>query len=217
MSELSVFWGIALLVVGFVLRVQPLLVVAASALLTGYLGGIAWLDLLAVIGVSFRSSRFLLLVVLVLPLVALLESEGLRERLKKQIALAERATLPRVLLSYFVGRQVTAACGLTSLGGQAQSVRPLLVPLAEGSAMQRYGVLKHAQVQRLRAFCAGTDNVALFFGEDIFLAFGAVLLIQASMAGHGYLLDPLHIALWGIPTALLALLIHSVRIARFSL
>lgn len=217
MSELSVFWGIALLVVGFMLRVQPLLVVAASALVTGHLGGIAWLDLLAVIGASFRSSRFLLLVVLVLPLVALLESEGLREWLKKQVAQAERATLPRVLLSYFIGRQVTAACGLTSLGGQAQSVRPLLVPLAEGSALQRYGVLKHEQVQRLRAFCAGTDNVALFFGEDIFLAFGAVLLIQASMAGHGYVLDPLHIALWGIPTALLALLIHSVRISRLRL
>jgi uncharacterized membrane protein len=62
---------------------------------------------------------------------------------------------------------------------------------------------------------AATDNVGLFFGEDVFIAFGAVLLMQAFYAEHGIPLEPLEIALWGIPTALAAFAIHAVRIRRF--
>ena len=66
----------------------------------------------------------------------------------------------------------------------------------------------------LKALSAATDNVGLFFGEDIFIAFGAVLLMQGFYAEHGIVLEPLHIALWGIPTAICAFLIHGWRLAR---
>jgi uncharacterized membrane protein len=69
---------------------------------------------------------------------------------------------------------------------------------------------------RLRAWCAATDNVALFFGEDIFIAFGAVLLMQGFMAGNGIVLEPLQIALWGIPTGIAAFAIHAVRVRRMA-
>jgi uncharacterized membrane protein len=58
--------------------------------------------------------------------------------------------------------------------------------------------------------------VGLFFGEDIFVAFGAVLLIQGVYADNGIALEPMEIALWGIPTAIAAFLIHSFRIRRFA-
>ena len=208
-------WGVALLVLGFVLRLHPPLVVLASALVTGYLAGLSYSPIIELIGASFRQARTLLLIFLALPLIACLESEGLREWLKQRLSGSARVTLKRVLTGYLGLRQLTAAFGLTSLGGHAQSVRPLLVPLAEVSAENAQGVLKTAAVQRLRAFCAATDNVALFFGEDIFLAFGAVLLIQSTMAANGYVLEPQHIALWGIPTGLLAFTIHALRIQRF--
>jgi uncharacterized membrane protein len=66
----------------------------------------------------------------------------------------------------------------------------------------------------LRALAAATDNIGLFFGEDIFIAFGAVLLIQSFFRDQGLVLEPLAIALWGIPTALAALLIHGARLLR---
>jgi uncharacterized membrane protein len=69
--------------------------------------------------------------------------------------------------------------------------------------------------ERIRAMAAGTDNIGLFFGEDIFIAFGAVLLMQAFFADNGIVLEPLHIALWGIPTAICAFAIHAWRISRF--
>jgi hypothetical protein len=57
--------------------------------------------------------------------------------------------------------------------------------------------------------------VGLFFGEDVFAAFSAVLLMQAFFAENGIALEPLQIALWGIPTALCAFAIHATRLHRF--
>ena len=214
---MSVLWGVAVLIVGMALRVNPLAVVLTSALTTGWLAGITPLALLALIGENFRDKRFLMVFLLVLPLVATLENLGLREYLKRMMSARRNTTLASVLSSYFLVRQVAAACGLTSLGGHPQSVRPLLVPLAESAAMQRWGVLKKAQLEKLKAFCAGTDNIALFFGEDIFLAFGAVLLIQATLKDYGIAAEALNLSLWAIPTAILAAIIHLIRIRRCKL
>ena len=214
---MSVLWGVAVLIVGMAMRVNPLAVVLTSALTTGWLAGITPLALLALIGENFRDKRFLMVFLLVLPLVATLENLGLREYLKRMMAARRNTTLASVLSSYFLVRQIAAACGLTSLGGHPQSVRPLLVPLAESAATQRWGVLKKAQLEKLKAFCAGSDNIALFFGEDIFLAFGAVLLIQATLKDYGISAEALNISLWAIPTAILAAIIHLIRIRRFKL
>ncbi|WP_287815633.1 DUF969 family protein, partial [Pseudomonas sp.] len=75
--------------------------------------------------------------------------------------------------------------------------------------------LPEALRQRLLAFCAATDNVGLFFGEDIFVAFGAIALMHTFLLGAGLDVEPLHIALWGIPTALCAFFIHALRLHRF--
>ena len=64
-----------------------------------------------------------------------------------------------------------------------------------------------------RALAAATENVGRFFGEDVFLAFGAVLLIQRFFAGEGVHLEPIAIALWALPTAIAAFVIHALRIA----
>ncbi|MNW08515.1 hypothetical protein D3C71_2053060 [compost metagenome] len=42
-----------------------------------------------------------------------------------------------------------------------------------------------------------------------------MLLIQSFFTEHGLTLDPLHIALWGIPTAICAFVIHCIRVLRF--
>jgi hypothetical protein len=60
------------------------------------------------------------------------------------------------------------------------------------------------------------DNVGAFFGEDIFVAVGSILLITGFVdATYGLKLDALQIALWAIPTALCALVIHAGRLLYF--
>jgi uncharacterized membrane protein len=61
---------------------------------------------------------------------------------------------------------------------------------------------------------AATDNVGLFFGEDIFVAFGAIVLMQTILQAEGIEVNPLHMALWGIPTAITAFIIHAWNLRR---
>ena len=62
------------------------------------------------------------------------------------------------------------------------------------------------------SIAAATDNVGLFFGEDIFLAIGSILLMKGLLEGYGYVIEPLHFSVWAIPTAIAAFLIHGVRL-----
>jgi len=206
--------GVALVVVGLALRLNALLVVVVAGLVTGLAAGMPVLGLLETLGDSFLRNRFLLVFVLTLPVIGLLERHGLREHAQAWVARLAGVTASRLLLAYLALRQGAAMVGLTSLGGHAQAVRPLVAPMAEAAAVKRHGPLDAATREKLLAYCAATDNVGLFFGEDVFLAFGAVLLIQGVLAGQGIVVEPLTIALWGLPTAIAAFAIHGARTLR---
>lgn len=207
--------GVAVIALGFVLRFNPVLVVVTAAVASGLLSGMSVPDLLAVLGTSFASSRILLIIVMTLPAIGLLERAGLREHARAWMDRLRGMTLARLLVGYLLGRQVLSMIGLQSVAGPAQTVRPLLAPMAEAAAARIDPALPEDQRDRLRALCAATDNVGLFFGEDVFIALGAVLLIQGFYSQHGIELTPLSIALWALPTAIAAFVVHGVRIALF--
>ncbi|HBI06985.1 MAG TPA: DUF969 domain-containing protein [Erwinia persicina] len=208
--------GIAAIVVGFLLRFNPVIVVVVAGLITGLTAQMPVADILEKLGSGFLNTRNLPFILLLpLAIIGLLERNGLKERAQAWIARIRSATAGRLMIVYLLAREITAALGLTSLGGHPQMVRPLLAPMAEGAAESRYGELPPAVRYRLRAMAAATDNVGLFFGEDIFVAFGAIIFMHNFMQeSAGIQTEPLHIALWGIPTALCAFLIHAVRLHR---
>ena len=209
--------GIAVVVLGFALRLNAALVVVLAGVVTGFAAGLTVQEILIAFGEGFRNNRFLALFLLMFPVLGLLERHGLREHAAAWVRRRRAVGVFRVLVSYLALRQLTAGLGLVSLGGHAQTVRPLLAPMAEAAARGGDGEgLSPEATDRVRAMSAATDNVALFFGEDLFVAFGAVLLMQGVYAEHGIALEPLHIALWGIPTALCAFSIHAFRLFRFS-
>ena len=207
--------GVAVVVVGFALRLNPVLVVVSAGVVSGVAAGLSIGDILALLGTSFVSERALLLFVLTLPAIGVLERAGLREHARAWISSLKTLTLPRLLLAYLGLRQILSMLGLTNVAGHAQTVRPLLAPMAEAAAEKDGPPLQESERNAVRAFCAGTDNIGLFFGEDVFIALGAVLLIQGFFSQHGIELEPLHIALWALPTAIAAFVIHGLRIAWF--
>ena len=207
--------GVLVVVVGFVRRYNPVLVVVAAGLVSGLAAGMSLPQLLALLGESFVSNRALLLFALTLPTIGLLERAGLREHAHAWITRMRGLTLARLLVTYLGLRQLLSMVGLTHVGGHPQTVRPLLAPMSEAAAEKQLGPLRHDQRQRIHALDAATDNVGLFFGEDVFVAIGAVLLIQGFYAEHGIVLEPLQIALWALPTAVAAFVIHSIRIVLF--
>src|SRR4029450_1903236 len=108
--------------------------------------------------------------------------------------------------------QLTSALGLTSIAGQAQSIRPMVAPMAEGAVEARIGELDPTTRQAVRAQAAATDNVGLFFGEDIFIAIGSILLMVGFLAASGITIDPIHLSVWAIPSAVAAFVLHSLRL-----
>ena len=207
--------GVAAVVLGFALRWNPVIVVVVAALISGIAAEISLPDLLALLGENFVSNRALLLFAMTLPTIGLLERAGLREHALAWIAKLRGLTLARLLIGYLAARQGLSMFGLIDIAGHAQTVRPLLAPMAESAAEKSHGKLDRAEVQRIHALSAATDNVGRFFGEDVFLAFGGVLLIQGFFAEHGIMLEPLQIAVLAIPTAVAAFLIHAVRVTFF--
>lgn len=208
--------GVLVVVIGFALRFNPVPVVVAAGVVSCLAAGKGVGEILALLGTSFVSERALLLFALTLPAIGVLERAGLREHARNWIAGLRGLTLSRLLIAYLGLRQLLSMLGLTNVAGQAQTVRPLLAPMAEAAAEKRGEVLEQGERNDVRAFCAATDNVGLFFGEDVFIALGAVLLIQGFYAQHGIDLQPLQIALWALPTAVAAFVIHGVRSMLFA-
>ncbi|MDC9587810.1 DUF969 domain-containing protein [Xenorhabdus sp. XENO-10] len=219
MQQTINFWpliGIAVIIIGFVIRFNPVLVVTIAGLVTGLAAHMPIADILEKLGSGFVNTLNLTLTILFpLVIIGLLERNGLKERAQKSIAHIKTATTGRLLIVYLFIRETSAALGLTSLGGHPQMVRPLLAPMAEGATENQYGELPDSVRHRIRAMSAATDNTGLFFGEDIFVAFGAIIFMHNFMLESGGIqTEPLHIALWGIPTAICAFFIHSVRLYR---
>jgi uncharacterized membrane protein len=210
-----IYWpllGIALVVLGFALRFNPLLVVACAAIITGLLGGMPFLKVLGELGHGFNQNRNVTMIYIVLPVIGLLERYGLQQQATALIRRTRRATTGRLLLIYLGFRQIFAALGLTTVAGHAQTVRPLVAPMALAAAEKEHGALNEATSDRVKAMSAATDNVGLFFGEDIFLAISSILLIQGALAEFGIELTPFQLSIWAIPSAICAFLIHGARL-----
>ena len=208
--------GVAVVVAGFAAGFNPLLVVVASAFATGMAAGLSPVEVLSAFGKAFNDNRYVSAAWLVLPVIGVLERAGLQERARGLIAGFRAVTLGRLLIGYLMFRQLTSALGLTSIAGQAQTVRPLVAPMAEAAVEVEVGAVTADRRSDIRAFAAATDNIGLFFGEDIFLAIGSILLMVGFLAQSGIVLEPLQLSIWAIPTAVVAFVVHSLRILLFS-
>jgi uncharacterized membrane protein len=204
--------GIAVVVAGFALRFNPLLVVAIAGIVTGLLGHMPFLKVLATLGHGFNENRYVTVVWIILPVVGLLERYGLQERARALIASMRGATAGRLLIVYLALRQILSALGLTTVAGHPQTVRPLVAPMVVAAAEKHHGELDEDTSERVKAMAAATDNVGMFFGEDIFLAIASILLIQGSLGSFGIQLTPFQLSVWAIPTAICAFLIHGSRL-----
>ena len=210
-----VLLGVAVVIAGFALRLNALLVVIVAALVTGLLAGLSATEVLSAFGKAFNDNRFVSIAWLVLPAIGVLERAGLQEHARNVIARFRAVTTGRLLLAYMAFRQITAAIGLLSIAGHAQSVKPLIAPMAEAAAELRDDKLGDDDRERIRAMSAATDNVALFFGEDVFLAIGSILLMVGFLASSNIVVAPLELSMWAIPTAIAAFVVHGVRLVLF--
>lgn len=204
--------GVALIIVGFALRLNPLVVVTVSGLVTGLIAGLPIIDIITQFGEAFTTNRYMAILIVTLPVIGLLERSGLQGQAGHLVSKIKAATTGKIINIYLLFREAGAALGLLSLGGHPQTVRPLLAPMAEGAAKAKYGEVPEKEREEIRAHAAAADNIGLFFGEDIFVAVGAILLMKGFFDQNGITSDPISMALWGLPTAIFAFIVHSIRL-----
>lgn len=193
--------GIVVIVVGFALRWNTLLVVVAAGLVTGLAGGMSWTQVVSELGRLFVENRYMTIpLVLLAPIVGLLEQHGLRERAAELIRRAGQASAGRVMLAYHALRAVASTVGI-GIGTHASMVRPLVAPMAEAAAQAGGPPLSPREVERVRAHAAAAENLGNFFADDIIVAIGPVLLIVGFFQSAGVSVSVWEVALWGIPTA----------------
>src|SRR5579871_4233832 len=97
--------GVAVVVLGFVLRINPLVVVFAAALTSGLAAGLQPDAVIAAFGKAFNDNRYVSLTWLVLPAIGGLERAGLQERARALILSIRGAGVAAILCSYLLIRQ----------------------------------------------------------------------------------------------------------------
>ncbi|MEK5172421.1 DUF969 domain-containing protein [Heyndrickxia sp. FSL W8-0496] len=207
--------GVALIIIGFAFRLNSLVVVTVSGLVTGLIAGLPINEIITQFGEAFTTNRYMSILIVTLPVIGLLERSGLQNQAGHLVSKIKAVTVGRILNIYLLIREVGAALGLNSIGGHPQTVRPLIAPMAEGAAEAKYGEVPEEDREEIRAQAAAADNIGLFFGEDIFVAVGAILLMKGFFDQNGIDADPISMALWGIPTAIFAFIVHSIRLYLF--
>ncbi|MBU5211504.1 DUF969 domain-containing protein [Heyndrickxia oleronia] len=207
--------GVALIIIGFAFRLNSLVVVTVSGLVTGLIAGLPIKEIITQFGEAFTTNRYMSILIVTLPVIGLLERSGLQNQAGHLVSKIKAVTVGRILNIYLLIREVGAALGLNSIGGHPQTVRPLIAPMAEGAAEAKYGEVPEEDREEIRAQAAAADNIGLFFGEDIFVAVGAILLMKGFFDQNGIEADPISMALWGIPTAIFAFIVHSIRLYLF--
>ena len=208
--ELAKLSGVVIVIVGLVLKLNPLLVVLAAGVVTGLVSNMSLVQILEAIGNAFVTNRAMSILILILPVVGLCERFGLREQAEFLIKKLTAATSGRILTLYLLLRQVTMALGL-NLGGHPAMIRPLISPMAEAAAEKDGVKVSEATIDKIRGLAASADNMGNFFGQLVFPATGGVIYIFNTMENANIKVDPIDIALWAIPTAIAAFFVAAIR------
>ena len=173
-----VLLAVAIVVVGFALRLNAMLVVAVAGITAGLIAGMSPVKIIETFGTGFASSRSVTVFIVVLPVIGLLERHGLMQQAGRLMSKMKSMTAGKLLAVYLAVRQITAAVGLSSIGGPAQAVRPLVVPMAEAAARRTHPRYTRKMREKLRSYASSADTIGLFFGEDVFIAIGSILLLS---------------------------------------
>lgn len=210
--------GVAVVIVGFALRLRVTVVVLAAGIATGLvaqqLDGGFGPGILATLGKAFVNGRVITLVVLALPALGLLERYGLQEKCRDVIRRIGAATTGRLMLIYHLFRTAVVAAGVR-ISGHVIFTRPLVVPMALPAARLEETSEGQAadDVDRVKGVASASENYANFFGQNLFFGSPGVALVVKNLADNGHVVSALLVAKLAIPVAVASLLLASVQYA----
>jgi uncharacterized membrane protein len=214
--------GVAVVVLGFALRLRVTVVVLAAGIVTGLvaraLDGASAPGILPTLGQAFANGRIITLFVLALPALGLLERYGLQEEARRVIQKIRAATAGGLLLVYHLFRTGVVGIGIRLGSGHVAFSRPMVVPMAlaagqldEQAPDQPDQPDQIDDIDRVKAAASASENYANFFGQNLFFGSPGVALVVKNLADHGYVVNALHVAMFSIPVAVVAFLVATAQ------
>lgn len=200
--------GILIIILGFVFKLDTVATVVVAAVVTALCSGMDISQTLAVIGKSFTDNRMVTLFFLTLPMIGLVESNGMKVVAVNGIAKLKHLTAGSLLDVYMLAREILLFFGI-AMNGQVALVRPLLAPMTMAAA-EKNTKLSAKDKEKMKARIAATDNFSNFFSQNAFVAGGGVLLMASTMTSLHHAVKPSQIVIWSVPVAVIAFIVVAI-------
>ena len=201
--------GVLIVILGFALKLDSILIIIAAMVVTALVGGIGLDGMLETLGSSFVANRGMAIFIITLLVTGTLERNGLRESAAKLIGKVKSASAGSVISAYAVMRVVFAAFNV-SFGGVAGFVRPVVLPMSLGAIKAKGLEPNPEHVEAIKGHSAGAENVTWFFGQVLFVGGSGALLVQSTLKNLGIESDLVELAKVQIPVAIFATLVYIV-------
>ena len=197
--NLWILIGIVIIVVGFTLKLDVLAVVLVAGIGTGFAAHMNFGEILEIIGKAFVDNRLMSIFLISLPVIAILERYGLRERSATLIENLKNATAGRILGLYMVIRSIASALSIR-ISGHVQFIRPLIFPMTE------------KENEDLKSLSAAIENYGNFFAQNIFIGASGLLLIQTTLKENGYDVTLEKLALFSTLIGIVAIIFTFIQV-----
>lgn len=207
--ELLKLLGILIVVIGFVLKLDSILIIMIAAIVTALVAGMDPVTFLETLGSSFVANRSMCVFVMVMVVTGTLERNGLKQAAANLMMKFKNASAGVVFAIYGVFRLVFAAFNV-SFGGVAGFVRPIVMPMATAAAKKNGKKISGKYEENLKGMASGMENIAWFFGQVLFVGTSGMILVQSTLAGLGYNVELVDLMKVQIPVAIIAVAVAIV-------
>lgn len=201
--------GILIVILGFALKLDSILIIIVAAVVTAFVGGLGPVGLFETLGSSFVANRSMAIFILVMLVTGTLERNGLKNAAAALIGKVKNASPGVVIGAYGVMRTVFAAFNV-SFGGVAGFVRPIILPMSIGAIEATGEKPNEEHVEELKGMASGMENVAWFFGQVLFIGGAGALLVQSTLDQLGYQVELVDLAKVEIPVGIFAAVVAIV-------
>ena len=233
LADLFKLSGIAIVIVGLVLRLRTTLVVVTAGMVTGIAAGLPLFSsegifqaipfltkpgqegIINMLGRAFSDNRLMTLFIITLPAIGLAERHGLQEQAAAVIRKLAAATVGRLQIVYQLFRVLTGILGVR-LNGHPSFVRPLIFPMSVGAAEATFGAssaedVPEEIVEEIKAANAASENYGNFYGQNLSLVQPGILLVFGVMSGLGYSMSVWSLVMFAIPIATISVVLGAIQ------
>lgn len=204
--ELFKLAGVLIVIVGFALKLDSILIIFLALITTGLVGGLGVDGLLEVIGTNFVANRSMAIFIMILLITGVLERNGLREAATDLIKKVKGATAGKIIMAYGVMRAAFGAFNV-GFGGVAGFIRPVVLPMAEAAVKADGNEPSEEHLEEIKGMASAMENITWFFFQVLFVGGAGGVLVQGTLASLGYEVELIELAAAEIPIAIIALIV----------